>query len=125
MKRFTKEQAVMLHEILLDKTGGLRGLRDERLLESALNNPFQTFGGEELYPDVFHKAAQLCFSILKNHPFIDGNKRIGILAMLVFLKINGVYADFTDEELASLGWGTADGSINYRDILKFLLNKAV
>lgn len=86
MKRFTKKQAVMLHELLIDKTGGSRGLRDEGLLESALVSPFQTFGGEELCPNAEQKAARLCYSLIKNHPFADGNKRIGILAMLVFLK---------------------------------------
>ncbi|MBQ9495029.1 MAG: type II toxin-antitoxin system death-on-curing family toxin [Treponema sp.] len=86
---FGFEQVIKLHSLLIAKTGGMYGLRDANLLDSTLKSPFQTFGGNELYPDIFDKAAQLCFSLIKDHPFADGNKRIGIHLTLLFLKING------------------------------------
>lgn len=75
MIRLTKEQVLMLHERLIQTTGGSLGIRDEGMLDSALSNPFQTFGGEELYPSIQAKAAQLCYGLVKNHSMIDGNKR--------------------------------------------------
>ncbi|WP_251862368.1 type II toxin-antitoxin system death-on-curing family toxin [Clostridium sp. Marseille-Q2269] len=90
MKHLSKEQMMYLHSMAVKKTGGLDGIRDEGLLDSALNSPFQSFAGEELYPSIQAKAARLGFSIIKKHPFLDGNKRIGMLAMMVFLEINGI-----------------------------------
>ncbi|MCI5530295.1 MAG: Fic family protein, partial [Blautia sp.] len=84
----SKEQVLMLHEQLIAATGGINGVRDEGLLDSALANPFQSFGGEELYPSIQAKAAQLCYGLVKNHSMIDGNKRIGAHVMLVFLALN-------------------------------------
>ena len=86
----------MLHSHLIAETGGVDGLRDEGMLESAMNAPFQSFAGEEVYPSLQQKAARLCFGLVKNHPFIDGNKRIGTHAMLVFLALNGIELDYTD-----------------------------
>lgn len=85
MIRLTKSQILLLHEQLITETGGSSGLRDEGMLDSALNAPFQTFGKEDMYPSLQQKAARLCFGLVKNHPFVDGNKRIGAHAMLVFL----------------------------------------
>lgn len=90
MIRLSKAQIIIIHEQLIKETGGASGLRDEGMLESALNIPFQTFGGKDLYPSLQQKAARLCFGLVKNHPFVDGNKRIGAHAMLVFLVLNGV-----------------------------------
>ena len=90
MIRLSKPQILLLHEQLIAETGGSSGLRDEGMLDSALNAPFQTFGGEDVYPSLQQKAARLCFSLVKNHPFVDGNKRIGAHAMLVFLTLNGI-----------------------------------
>lgn len=78
MIRLSKEQVILLHKRLIETTGGREGLRDEGMLDSALANPFQSFGNEELYPGVQAKAAQLCFGIVKNHPMVDGNKRLGM-----------------------------------------------
>ena len=78
MIRLSKEQVILLHKRLIEATGGREGIRDEGMLDSALANPFQSFGGEELYPSVQAKAAQLCFGIVKNHPMVDGNKRLGM-----------------------------------------------
>ena len=90
MIRLSKPQILLLHEQLIAETGGSSGLRDEGMLDSALNAPFQTFGEEDVYPSLQQKAARLCFGLVKNHPFVDGNKRIGAHVMLVFLALNGV-----------------------------------
>ena len=123
MKRLSVNQITALNELLSKNTGGTHGIRDAGLLKSAVLSPFQTFGGEDLYPGALQKAARLCYALIKNHPFTDGNKRIGILAMLVFLKINGIQAEFTDKELSRLGWVVADGSISYESILYLLYKK--
>ncbi len=89
MIRLKKEQVLMLHAQLISAIGGCDGIRDEGLLDSALETPFQSFGGEELYPSIQSKAARLCYGLVKNHAMLDGNKRIGAHTMLVFLAING------------------------------------
>ncbi len=122
MKRLTKSQVIHnMHKLLIQETGGSDGIRDDGLLESALNAPFQTFGGEELYQTIQSKAAKLGYYLINNHPFIDGNKRLGILAVLVYLEINGIEVTTTDEELILLGLGLADGSVSDKDLLNWLL----
>ena len=107
MIRLTVNDIMLLHEKIIDKTGGIRGVRDIGLLEMAVSSPFASFGGEDLYKTLEEKAKQLCNSLIKNHPFSDGNKRIGILAMLVFLDLNGKRLNITNEEIISLGLNTA------------------
>ncbi|HIS55385.1 MAG TPA: type II toxin-antitoxin system death-on-curing family toxin [Candidatus Fimimorpha excrementavium] len=87
MIRLSKPQILLLHEQLIAETGGSPCLRDEGMLDSALNAPFQTFAEEDVYPSLQQKAARLCFGLVKNHPFVDGNKRIGAHVMLVFLAL--------------------------------------
>ena len=96
----SKEQIIYLHEELIKETGGLQGLKDEGLLDSALAAPFQTFENQELFPSICHKAARLGFGLASNHAFIDGNKRIGAHAMLVFLELNSIHISYTQEELS-------------------------
>lgn len=120
MKILTKRQILMLHQHLVEETGGSPGLRDEGLLESALNAPFQSFGDTSAYPSLQQKAARLCYGLVKNHPFIDGNKRIGAHAMLVFLAVNGVELAYTQEELAEVILKLAAGENTYEDLLKWL-----
>ncbi len=79
MKILTKRQVLLLHKQLIDETGGIQGLRDEGLLDSALSSPFQEFDSFSPYPTVQQKAARLGYSLVMNHPFIDGNKRIGLM----------------------------------------------
>lgn len=122
MKRLTKAQVIKMHNLLIQETGGGEGIRNEGLLDSALNAPFQTFDGEDVYKTIQAKAAKLGFFLVNNHPFIDGNKRIGTLAMLVFLEINGIEIKFTDGELIKLGLGLADGSVNNRDLLGWIID---
>jgi len=122
MKRLTKYQIIKMHSYLIKSTGGSYGIRDEGLLDSALNEPFQTFDGEDIYKTIQAKAARLCYSLINNHPFFDGNKRIGILTMLVFLDLNGIKIECTDDELVKLGFGLADGSIDYNDVLNWIID---
>lgn len=112
MIRLSKEQVVLLHERLIEITGGSNGIRDVGMLESALANPFQSFGDEELYPSVQAKAAQLCFGIVKNHPMVDGNKRLGTHVMLVFLTLNGYELSYTQKELSDTILDLAAGKID-------------
>lgn len=125
MKRLSKEQILMLHSQLIEEYGGSDGVRDYNLLDSALENPFQSFGGEELYPTLQEKAARLGYGLIKNHCMIDGNKRIGTHAMLVFLAINGIELDYTQKELYETILAIADGSLEYEDLLKWILEHQV
>lgn len=102
MKTLSKEQVLKLHDALLEAFGGTAGVRDDGLLESALSAPFATFGGQYLYPSIQAKAAQLGFGLVCNHPFVDGNKRIGAHVMLVFLAINGIELEYTQQELIDI-----------------------
>lgn len=121
MIRLSKAQVIMIHEQLIKETGGVSGLRDEGMLESALNTPFQTFGGKDVYPSLQQKAARLCFGLVKNHPFVDGNKRIGAHAMLVFLALNGVELKHSQEELSDIILQAAAGEIETKDLLNWIL----
>ncbi|WP_297290611.1 type II toxin-antitoxin system death-on-curing family toxin [uncultured Flavonifractor sp.] len=121
MKILNKRQILMLHQHLVDETGGSPGLRDEGLLDSALNAPFQTFGDTSAYPSLQQKAARLCYGLVKNHPFIDGNKRIGAHAMLVFLAVNGLELSYTQQELSDIILQIAAGEKEYDDLLVWLL----
>ena len=121
MKRLNKRQILLLHNQLLAQTGGLPGLRDEGLLESALSVPFQGFEDADAYPSLPQKAARLCYGLVKNHPFVDGNKRIGAHAMLVFLAINGVELAYTQEELSAIVLAVASGECKYEDLLCWLV----
>lgn len=121
MIKLTKEQILMLHSELIQATGGRDGVRDIGLLESALENPFQSYGDEELYPSIQAKAARLCYGLVKNHAMLDGNKRIGAHAMLVFLAINGYELHYTQAELSEMILDIANGAKQYEDILKWLL----
>lgn len=100
------------------------GVRDNSLLDSALNAPFQTFDGKELYPALLSKAAVMCRSIISNHPFVDGNKRTGIHVMLIFLELNGIEIQYTQDELIELGLGIASGQLSSDDILNWLIEHA-
>ena len=105
------KQVLRLHERQLQAFGGLRGLRDQGALESALGRPQMTFGGEDLYPDLPAKAAALMHSLVANHPFVDGNKRIGAAAAELFLDVNGVDLVAIDEELIAVTLSVAKGEV--------------
>ena len=120
MKILTKDQIILLHAQLIKETGGMDGIRDEGLLDSAVLNPFQSFDGRELYPSVLEKGARLGFGLIRNHAFIDGNKRIGVHAMLVFLALNGHSFSYSQKELADIIISIASGEKDYDDLLFWL-----
>lgn len=125
MIRLTKSQVLLIHDQLIAETGGSSGLRDEGILDSALSAPFQTFGGEDVYPSLQQKAARLCFGLVKNHPFVDGNKRIGAHVMLVFLALNGVELLHSQTELSDVILQLAAGEINAEHLLRWILSHQV
>lgn len=125
MIRLSKPQILLLHEQLIAETGGSSGLRDEGMLDSALNAPFQTFGEEDVYPSLQQKAARLCFGLVKNHPFVDGNKRIGAHVMLVFLTLNGIELQHTQTELSDIILQLAAGTIQSSDLLDWILTHQI
>ncbi len=120
MKILTKDQIILLHAQLIKETGGMEGIRDEGLLDSAILNPFQSFDGKELYPSVLEKGARLGFGLIQNHAFIDGNKRIGAHAMLVFLALNSHSFSYTQKELTDIIISVASGEKDYDDLLLWL-----
>ncbi len=125
MIKFSKEKILLLHQVMAEATGGDIGVRDEALLESAIENIYATFDGIELYPSKEEKAARLGFSLISNHAFLDGNKRIGMYIMISFLELNGIKIDATNDDVVKLGLSVADGSSNYEDILKWIIDHKI
>lgn len=121
----SKEQILFMHQQLIDETGGLDGVRDEALLDSAINAPFQKFDGKDLFPTVQQKAARLCFGIIKNHAFIDGNKRIGTHKMLVFLALNGIEIDYTQKELYQIILDLASGKLELDSLTHWIIEHQI
>ncbi len=121
MKRLSVPQIVLMHSALIKETGGMDGIRDENLLDSAVNAPFQTYGGEYLYKSLEAKAARLGYFLIKNHPFVDGNKRIGMLAMMVFLELNGAGLNCTDQDIVETGLKIAAGEMDDKELLEWIL----
>ena len=113
-------EVVQLHEKLIKATGGPYGIRDNGLLESAVLGCYQSFDGDDLYPGIIERAARMAYAICKNHPFIDGNKRVSVTSMLVMLQLNGLVPSFTQQELVDLGLGIAGGSIEYEEIVVWI-----
>ena len=120
MIRFSQEKVLLLHKLITEETGGDPSLRDIGLLDSALESAFQTFGGEELYPSKEEKAARIGFSLISNHAFVDGNKRIGRYVLLTFLETNGIHIDPTNEDVARVGLAVASGEMTYEDLLAWI-----
>ena len=118
----TIDEIIELHKKLVTKTGGSTELRDRGLLESAVYNAFGGFGDIEVYPTVEEKSVRLMYSLVNNHASVDGNKRIGVLVMLLMLRLNGIFLKHTQEELIVLGLTTASGKADYCDILDFINN---
>lgn len=117
----TVDEIIMLHDKLLVATGGLPGLRDRGLLESAVFSVNASFEDVERYPTIEEKAARLAYSLISNHAFADGNKRVGVLAMLMTLKLNGISIRYTQQELIDLGLAAASGKAGYEEILGWIL----
>ncbi|ANU54757.1 type II toxin-antitoxin system death-on-curing family toxin [Acutalibacter muris] len=118
----TTDEVIRLHEKLLSATGGSPGLRDQGLLESAVWSADAAFGNVERYPSIEEKAARLSYALISNHAFVDGNKRIGILALLVTLDLNDVALQYSQTELIELGLAVANGQAKFDDILVWIYN---
>lgn len=122
MKVLTVEQVIELYTRLIQATGGLDGVRDVGLIESSLSSAFSTYFGVEKYPSIEEKAARLCYSLVNNHAFLDGNKRIGVFVMIIFLELNGIVLNQTDDEVVKLGIGVASSELDYDAILEYIRN---
>lgn len=122
MIRFSKEKVLLLHKILAEATGGMSGVRDEAMLDSALESAYAGFEDKEFYPTKEEKGARLGYALISNHAFVDGNKRSGIYVMLSFLEMNGVPVQCSDEELVRIGLSVADGSMEYDELLQWVLD---
>ena len=120
MIKFSKDKVLLLHKLLAEETGGKIGIRDEALLESALENIFSGFGDTEFYPTKEEKGARLGYTLIANHAFVDGNKRIGMYVMLTFLEVNGIRLNCTNEDIVAAGMGVADGTTSYEDLLEWV-----
>lgn len=120
MIELSANQIISLQTKMIEATGGFDGIKDKGLLESAVSTTFGTYFGTELYPSLEEKAARLCFSLISNHAFLDGNKRIGIFSMMVLLDLNGVELDCTDDKLIELGLNVASSKWGYEEILDFI-----
>ena len=125
MRKLTKEQILRLHSELIRETGGSDGLRDEGLLDSALCAPFQGFGGVDTFPSLQQKGARLGYGLICNHAFIDGNKRIGVHAMLVFLALNGIELVYTQKELSDMVLAVAAGQWQFEDMVKWIIKHQI
>jgi len=122
MKYITINYILKLHKKIIVTTGGSHGIRDMGLLKSALENSKSTFGGKDLYPKIENKCASVCYSIINNHAFLDGNKRIGIYVMILLLEYNGVKLKYTQTELIKFGLDIAKGDLNQKNILEWIEN---
>ena len=120
MIKIDVNNALTLQKLVIELTGGTAGIRDNTLLDAALNSAFQCFDNKELYPSIEEKGARLGFNLVSNHAFVDGNKRIGLLVMLTFLEINGIKLSFTDDELIKIGLALANGKMKYENILNWI-----
>ena len=120
MKVFTVRQVLILHERMIQKYGGSSGVRDMGMLESAIGRPFATFGGEDLYSDVFMKAGAFIQSIVKNHPFIDGNKRTAFSGTIVFLLANGVIVSAGTNQIVKFMLRVANENLSVDEIAAWL-----
>ncbi len=120
MIKFSKDKVLLLHKLIAQETGGSIGVRDEGLLESALEAAFSGFGDEEFYPTKEEKGARLGYNLISNHAFVDGNKRIGMYVMLTFLEVNGIHMDCTNDDVSSTGLAIASGKMDYDALLQWV-----
>ena len=120
MIKFSKDKVLLLHKLIAQETGGSIGVRDEGLLESALEAAFSGFGEQEFYPTKEEKGARLGYNLISNHAFVDGNKRIGMYVMLTFLEVNGIHMDCTNDDVSTVGLAVASGKMDYDALLQWV-----
>ncbi|MEW6863146.1 type II toxin-antitoxin system death-on-curing family toxin [Trueperella pyogenes] len=116
----TKSQALAIHDAAIEKFGGVVGVRDEGALDSALAQPYQTFGGSDLYEGDIAKACRLCFGVIADHPFADGNKRTGAALLGTYLRLTGYAFEPRNDEFLSSMLGVADGSVSYEQLVEWV-----
>ena len=114
------EEVLVLHSYQIEKFGGKQNILDAKLLESAIARPKTSLAGKDMFGTIFDKASILAHGIIQNHPFADGNKRTGMHAMLVFLKLNGITIDITNETLIKLAFDIANNEINPVETAKLI-----
>ena len=120
MIKFSKDKVLLLHKLIAQETGGSIGVRDEGLLESALEAAFSGFGDKEFYPTKEEKGARLGYNLISNHAFVDGNKRIGMYVMLTFLEVNGIHMDCNNNDVSQTGLAVASGKMDYDALLQWV-----
>ncbi|MBM2804946.1 MAG: hypothetical protein HW419_2839 [Deltaproteobacteria bacterium] len=120
MRYLTLSEVLELHRRIIQRSGGSLGIRDLNAIESALAQPRMTFGGEDLYATIVEKASAVGFSLIQNHPFIDGNKRIGHAAMETFLVLNGFEISATVNEQEQIILSVASGTMERAEFLDWL-----
>ena len=120
MNTITVKQILVLHEFLIRKHHGASGIRDIGLLKSAIGRPFATFSGEDLYPEIYLKAGALIQSIVKNHPFVDGNKRTAFVSTMVLLKINNIHIGALQKDVVKFMLDVANKNLSVEDIASWL-----
>ncbi len=120
MIKFSQEKVLLLRQLIAQETGGDAGVRDFGLLDSALESAYQMFDGMELFPTKEEKAAKLGFSLISNHAFTDGNKRIGMYVMLAFLEMNGIHISPSNDDVIDLGLSVASGRADYEAVLNWI-----
>ncbi|SHJ97382.1 death on curing protein [Clostridium cavendishii DSM 21758] len=125
MKSITYSDLLYIHEKTIVAHGGSKGIRDAELIKSALELSLSTFGGEELYKTIEEKISVTSYSLIKNHGFIDGNKRVGIVALRLLCKINNINLKYTQNELTNLGLGVAAGNIDKEQIKAWILDHKI
>ncbi len=121
----TRADVLLMHDAALKANGGMPGLRDVSLLDSALAQPKMSFGGNDLYPSIVEKAAALGFSLMNNHPFVDGNKRVGWAAMRSFLIVNGMKMVFDEEDGIRIALAIAAGQLSRQDLVQWMSDHIV
>ena len=114
------ENIILFHNKIVKQTGGSDGIRDLGLIESALSRGLMTFDGRKLYESLEMKISAITHGLIRNHGFVDGNKRIGVAVMILLLKINNIVIRYTQKELIELGLGVAEGRFNEKDILAWI-----
>ena len=125
MNLLTTDDIIRLHKGIIAETGGDSGIREVGMIDSAVNSIYGGFGGHELYPTLEEKAARLCYGLTTNHGFVDGNKRVGTVAMLVTLKINGINMAYSGKELTTLILDVAKSQATYEDVLNWIRNHRI
>lgn len=125
MRFVSYEDIIRLHDKLIDRYGGLSGIRDNEILKSCVEGVFQTFGGKELYPDDIDKIINLSYSLVRSYPFCDGNKRIGMMILLYLLAINNIDHSLDNDDIIKLGLSLAEGSLSKIDYKNFILTKII